>query len=135
MKALELFEGVRNETGDDVYLSMRPGYGDSLTINIDYRTITQANKEDEGFQEQRYRARRAARTNPELEKAMEAWEDKISAFEKETEQEIIQLVGAYKNMVYGLLTLAHKKLMEDWEQNIMTNVPPADDGTFGGNNA
>lgn len=60
MKTTELFEGITSESGDDVSLSMRPTYTDGLTININYRTITQP-KEGEEFIEQRQRARRADR--------------------------------------------------------------------------
>lgn len=123
MKTTELFEGgARSDSGDDVYLSMRPYGGDSLTINIDYRTITK-DQTGEEFREQRYAARRAARTNPQLDDAMEEWENRMVAIEAETQEEILQLVVAYKNMVYGLLTLAHKKIQEDWNQNIMSQVP------------
>ncbi len=133
MKTSELFESVRSESGDDVSLSLNAFYDDSLITNIDYRPMLKKKESDE-FREQRYRARRAASDNPQLDAAMEAWEDKISLLGKETEQEILQLVVAYKNMVYGLITLAHQKIQEDWNNNVMSKVPGEPEATNGGSN-
>ncbi len=123
MKTKELFERIEGK-GYDVDFTLSPFGSNHLNVNINYRDIIQdkALHDNQEYVRQ-YMLMQGAKTHPEVEKLGTEYRAYVSTITKETEAQIGELVQAYKNMIYGLITLSETKCEQYWQQNVESQIP------------
>lgn len=123
MKVNELFERVEGK-GYNVDLNMSPFGGANLSTNIHYNEIN--DRKDDGLHpdfRRQWLMSLAKEVDPQFEQINTAYSEYSEELKRETEEQISQLIQAYKNMVYGLITLAQKQREDYWNANVGSKIP------------
>lgn len=123
MKVTELFERIEGK-GYNVDLSMSPFGSTNISTNIHYDEINDR-KEDgisKEFQRQ-WMLSLAKEIDPQVDQIGSAYNDHAIELSREAEAQIAQLIQAYKNMVFGIITLAEKQREDYWNTNVAPSIP------------